>query len=168
MDATLAAPEGVLPVFVRPEEGAEEAEPEEVEEGGDGKGRLEKALDRIGLSHEEMAVLCGSTTLGWASPPTTAAGNGALDCGYFKTLQETLKARKAALKAVENEEEGAEPPPPLAPDAAMLSEKRFDAAVKKYGENQEAFVSDFVELFTKLSETGSVFDAVAPQGFYVG
>jgi len=69
---------------------------------------------------------------------------------------------------VEDEEEGAEPPGPLSPDVAMLSDKRFDVSIKKYVADEELLRADFGELFKKLSESGAVFDSRATEGFYLG
>lgn len=90
-DAHEAAPVSCLPQFARGG-GVEEGGGEEGEEAeGPVKTRLELALEGVGLSLDEICVLCASMSLGWASPPGRHVVVGSLEASYFHQVQEKFK-----------------------------------------------------------------------------
>mmetsp|Transcript_60148 Transcript_60148/g.147879 ORF Transcript_60148/g.147879 Transcript_60148/m.147879 type:complete len:209 (+) Transcript_60148:395-1021(+) len=149
-----------------PEEEEQAEEPQEGEAPPIKKGKLEKALERLGLSTRQMAAVCGSTVVGWHKVEALAHA-GKWDVSYFTHVLEDVKAR--LKKKADDAEDDAEPPP-LAPDRAMVMSDRFLEIVKSYAEDHSGatFGDDYMEVHKIMSEAGAVFDPRAPEGFFLG
>lgn len=102
-DSGVPAPEKSVPAFYRLEEEGGEGGGEGGGDGGDGgegeeeggggpvKTRLEKSLEAVGLDLDEIAVLCASTSVGWASPPGSGVVMTGLSADYFKDAQDKVR-----------------------------------------------------------------------------